>query len=227
MGQTASVLRGWYQSLLPESVRTSPLATRIKIWLMGHDAIYNHAYYSAVVEGPAAQSAGAIADSICGELRSTRVVDVGCGTGALLAVLRDRGCEVFGLEYASAALESCRARNLTVKKFDLEHDDFPVSHTFDAAVSLEVAEHLPAHVADRYVALLTRLSRIVVFSAARPGQGGTDHVNEQQPEYWIAKFAHHGFRHADEISQRWRDTWRADVRVANWYHENLMIFRAD
>lgn len=227
MGRTVHVLRGWYQSLLPESVRTSPLAIKIKIWLMGHDAIYNHAYYSAVVEGPAAQSATAIAASICGELRPTRVVDVGCGTGALLAVLRDRGCQVLGLEYSSAALESCRARSLTVRKFDLEHDDFPVHDAFDAAVSLEVAEHLPAHVADRYVALLTRLSRIVVFSAARPGQGGTDHVNEQEPEYWIAKFAHHGFRHADEVTHRWRRNWRADSRVASWYHENLMVFRAD
>jgi len=52
---------------------------------------------------------------------------------------------------------------------------------FDLAVSMEVAEHLPEQVSEPYIDLLTRLSRVVVFTAARPGLGGSDHVNEQLP----------------------------------------------
>jgi len=39
------------------------------------------------------------------EFGATYIIDVGCGTGALLEALRDRGCDVFGLEYSEAALK--------------------------------------------------------------------------------------------------------------------------
>ncbi len=40
-----------------------------------------------------------------------------------------------------------------------------------------------------------RHSNTIFWSAARPGQGGFNHVNEQEPEYWIEKFARHGYKH--------------------------------
>jgi len=58
---------------------------------------------------------------------------------------------------------------------------------YDLAVSLEVAEHLPASCAEAFVESLTNLAPVVFFSAAVPFQGGTTHVNEQWPEYgWIS-----------------------------------------
>ena len=139
--------------------------------------------------------------------------------------LRDRGCGVWGLEYSEAALHYCRNRRLDVARFDLERDDYRGEQTFDAAISMEVAEHLPERAAGRYVDLLTRLSPVVIFTAAPPGQGGTDHVNEQPGVYWIAKFRARGFDVAAEQSERWRERWRASGEVDSWYHENLMIFR--
>jgi hypothetical protein len=102
---------------------------------------------------------------------------------------------------------------------------FNVDRTFDLAVSMEVAEHLPEMVADRYVDLLTRLSQVIVLTAAPPGQGGTAHLNEQPPSYWISKFQQRGFTHAEELSRRWRESWKAAGDVKHWYHHNLMIFR--
>jgi hypothetical protein len=113
-----------------------------------------------------------------------------------------------------------------VAKFDLERDVFNDNRTFDVAVSMEVAEHLPEMVADRYVHLLTRLSQVIVFASAPPGQGGADHVNEQPPSYWISKFQQNAFRHAEELSQSWRESWKAAGDVEDWYHQNLMIFRS-
>jgi SAM-dependent methyltransferase len=192
---------------------------------LGHNLIYHSHYYEKNVEGPAVRSAGRIADSIIDAFKATCVVDVGCGTGALLEALRDKGCKVFGLEYAEAALGYCRARRLDVAKFDLERNVFDDNRTFDVAVSMEVAEHLPETAADRYVDLLTRLSPVVVFTAAPPGQGGDDHVNEQPPSYWISKFERRDFEHAAEMSQRWRERWRAAGDVESWYYKNIMIFR--
>ena len=41
--------------------------------------------------------------------------------------------------------------------------------------------------ADNYINSLTRLAPVILFSAAIPFQGGSGHVNEQWPEYWVAK----------------------------------------
>lgn len=98
------------------------------------------------------------------------------------------------------------------------------ARTFDVAISMEVAEHLPKRYADRLVGLLAALAPTVVFSGATPGQGGMDHVNEQPHEYWITKFEARGFRYELELTDRWRRQWEVDG-VASFYHRNLMIFR--
>ena len=220
-----SLIKVVYRAIVPASVRASTPVARLKARLLPRDWIYDSEFYEKSVEGPAARSAAKIAATIVDDLQATRVIDVGCGTGALLSALRDRGCEVYGLEYSDAALAYCRARRLSVAKFDLENDDYRERRVFDVAISMEVAEHLSPKAADRYIALLTRLSPIVVFTAAPPGQGGTGHVNEQPPSYWIARFSDRNFEHAIELSQRWRERWQAGGDVERWYYENLMIFR--
>ncbi len=70
---------------------------------------------------------------------------------------------------------------------------------FDLAISVEVAEHLPPERATSFIADLTAFAPLVLFSAAIPGQGGTDHVNEQWPGYWSRLFAAHGYRPIDVL----------------------------
>ena len=224
MGIVKSVTRNLYRTFVPASVRNSARVAKWKA-MLGHDWVYNSDFFEKDVEGPAVRSAGIIAQSIVGEFKVPRVVDVGCGTGALLEALRDRGCEVFGLEYAEAALKYCRDRQLDVAKFDLERNVFDNNRTFDVAVSMEVAEHLPESAANRYLDLLTRLSPVVVFTAATPGQGGTDHINEQPHSYWIDKYRQRGFEHMAELSNVWRESWEASGDVQSWYYQNLLIFR--
>lgn len=227
---TIRVIANLYRIFLPKSVRQFSIVAKLKVQLLtllGHDWIYNPYYYDMHVEGPAVRSAETIVNSILNNFEIKSVIDVGCGTGALLEAFRDRNCKVFGLEYSEAALNYCRARQLEVAKFDLERDVFTGNRTFDVAVSLEVAEHLAETVSDRYVNLLTHLSRVIIFTAASPGQGGADHVNEQPPSYWITKFQQRGFKHAEELSQCWSESWKAVGNVESWYHQNLMIFRRD
>jgi len=218
-------IRDIYRAIVPTSVRGSPWVTALKGRLLGHDWTYSDDYYRNDVEGPAVKSAGAIAATIVKQFHPQSVVDVGCGTGALLAALRDRGCQVFGLEYSRAALRYCQRRQLEVERFDIERGDFKRGRRFDVVSSMEVAEHLPASVADRYVDILTSLAPVAVFTAAPPGQGGADHVNEQPQAYWIEKFRARGFEHLADISQRWREEWRSGGMVQAWYYDNLMLFR--
>ena len=224
MSAILNVTKNIYHTVVPRFIRESRLVAKLK-GLVGHNIIYDSEYYDHTVEGPAVRSAGTISDSIMAEFGPKRVIDVGCGTGALLEVLREKGCEVCGLEYSNAALRYCRARQLDVTKFDIERDLFNDSRTFDVAISTEVAEHLPEKAADRYIDLLTRLAQIIIFTAAPPDQGGRDHVNEQPPSYWISKYRQRGFEHDAELSDRWKESWKATGSVQDFYYQNVMIFR--
>ena len=53
----------------------------------------------------------------------TRVLDVGCGDGELLAVLRDQsGCNAHGMEIAAESVANCVARGLSVIQGDADAD---------------------------------------------------------------------------------------------------------
>jgi SAM-dependent methyltransferase len=221
MGMIFKAARFVSNRFIPESILASRFMARVK-GAVPHDLMYDSEYYVAVEEH-ARKASAAISAAIMADLKPRSVIDVGCGTGALLEALRDRGCEVFGLEYSEGGLAVCRSRKLDVRKFDLERDTFEGDRIFDVAVSTEVAEHLPERCADRYIELLTRAAPQIVFTAAYPGQGGRDHVNEQPAAYWIDKFSALGFSFNEPLSQGWRCQWK-EADIAAWYWKNAMIF---
>jgi SAM-dependent methyltransferase len=186
------------------------------------DELYDDHYYDAGVDPLMLSSADAIARSIQAEFAPRSAIDVGCGTGALMAALERLGVKCLGLDYAAAAVERCERRGLRVRRFDIEHDGVP-SERADVAVSTEVAEHLPEASADLVVELLTTLAPLVVFTAALPGSGGKDHVNEQPNVYWIRKFDARGFTYHRDLSMRLRGEWRS-AAVDEIFCRSLMVF---
>ncbi|MDP2933516.1 MAG: hypothetical protein Q8N81_05300, partial [bacterium] len=80
------------------------------------------------------------------------------------------------------------------------------------------------HYADKFVDMLCGIAGTVIFTAAKPGQGGLDHFNEQPNEYWIKKFAERNFHYEKDISMRFRQQWEKGG-VSSWYCSNLMVFR--
>jgi methionine biosynthesis protein MetW len=66
----------------------------------------------------------------------TRVLDVGCGDGALLEhLVHERGVDGRGIELSQAGVNACVARGLSVIQGDADTDlkDYP-SDAFDVAV---------------------------------------------------------------------------------------------
>jgi SAM-dependent methyltransferase len=143
------------------------------------------------------------------------VLDVGCGTGKVIDYLLERGIsDVRGLEGSRPAIESAKRSDL-ITQADLSKS-VDLKRKFDLVYSVEVAEHIPASGADSFVETCVRHGDRVIFTAARPGQGGLGHLNEQEPQYWIAKFATHGFA-LDEAAT-------ADLKaLKDLFHENLMV----
>jgi hypothetical protein len=95
---------------------------------------------------------------------------------------------------------------------------------FDLAVCLEVAEHIPPESARILVESLTRLSPVVIFSAAIPRQGGEGHINEQWPSFWSDHFAACGYRPSTCLRHR---LWKAGDAIEFWYRQNILCFLAD
>jgi hypothetical protein len=174
------------------------------------DAIVTESLASAKVVVPL------VVDLVC----PTSVVDVGCATGAWLSVFRDYGISnIAGLDGAYAKSTRLLIPSDCFRPVDLRKP-FCLSERFDLAMSLEVAEHLPAASAGGFVRSLCQLAPIILFSAAVPGQTGVHHVNEQWPEYWRGLFASQSFRMFDPF----RPVLWHDERVAAWYRQNMFLF---
>jgi len=71
----------------------------------------------------------------------SRVLDVGCGSGVLLARMKSLDWEVEGVEVDPGGVAAARARGVTVHQGQLADAKFPDNH-FDAVHSAHVIEHV-------------------------------------------------------------------------------------
>ena len=166
------------------------------------------------------KSAQVVVPLVLSELKVGSVVDVGCGTGTWTAEFLANGVtDVTGIDGDYIDRSTLL---IPASRFD-SHDlnrriDF--DRTFDLAVCLEVAEHLPASRAAGLASDLTRLAPCVLFSAAIPGQLGTKHINEQPLQYWVKLFSQLGYTCSDSIRHVIWDNEDVDW----WYRQNIVYF---
>jgi len=171
------------------------------------------------LRGSSSKSAKIIAQFILNKIKPKSVVDFGCGTGELLKALESMGkIDCLGIEGpwiegASRVFRPIAVRDLT--------NIVTLGKKFDVAVCLEVGEHLGEQFSTNLIASLTNASDIIVFSAAIPGQNGTDHVNLQFPEYWAKLFWERSFA-------LWLDPrheFFQSFTLAPWYQQNTLVFK--
>ncbi|WP_161604526.1 class I SAM-dependent methyltransferase [Roseiconus nitratireducens] len=188
-----------------------------------HNELYDEVYYRRQDRAMLVSASG-IADSLVEHFSVDSVLDVGCGSGAVMAALRANGVRTIGLEYSQAAIKICHEKGLEVHEFDIEGAPPRDLGEFGLVLSTEVAEHLPEDCADRYIRLLAGYSsRWMVITAATPGQGGTDHVNEQPHSYWIEKFEQANARFCPELTETLRADWQ-QRSVDRHRASNVMVF---
>jgi methionine biosynthesis protein MetW len=91
--------------------------------------------------------------------QGARVLDVGCGDGALLTTLRaERGVDARGIEIDGALVERCVARGLSVVQGDADHDlTFYPDGAFDVAILSQTLQ--TAARPDHMLAELLRVGR--------------------------------------------------------------------
>lgn len=155
------------------------------------------------------------------------VVDVGCGTGGFAKALMDNGHKVMGVEYSARARKASASHGVDVHPFNIQaHLDQRLRGApFDLATSIEVAEHIPEFLADRFVDYMIGAAPLIMLTAAHPGQDGNGHINEQPQSYWIEKFRACGYAHSEAESEQLRTIFQGQG-ASDWLSDNVMVFRA-
>jgi SAM-dependent methyltransferase len=187
---------------------------------MQNNHSYNRDFYKAHESG-SRRSAEQIVPLVLELIRPTSVVDVGSGTGTWLSVFNESGVLEFFLGVDGDWVDR-NALEIPANSF-LSSDltkPLRIDRRFDLVVSLEVAEHLPIECAETFVDSLINLGDVILFSAAIPCQGGTNHVNEQWPDYWANLFKQKEYLAIDCIRHK---VWQNDL-VEWWYAQNTLFY---
>lgn len=181
--------------------------------------VYDSLFYKYQREG-AARSALSMLPYVLGPLQLRSVLDVGCGAAAWLSGYRQLGIEdVIGVDgdYVD------RSILLINQELFIPADitkPFNFQRQFDVVQCLEVAEHVPTSASETLIDNIVRHGKFVLFSAAVPGQGGEDHINEQPYGYWGDLFAARGYDLFDFIRPQIVD----NRSIEAWYRYNTLFF---
>ncbi len=183
---------------------------------------YSKSFFTFLAPGSRG-SAQVVVPLVLQFVNARSVVDVGCGVGAWLSVFRANGVEdVLGLDGDYVPREQLEIPVEQFRPADLSQP-LHLERRFDLAMSVEVAEHLPPSTSEAFVASLVSLADVVMFSAAIPRQGGSDHINEHWQSWWAARFAEHGYVPVDCVRRR---IWSNPV-VEWWYAQNILLYVAE
>ena len=92
--------------------------------------------------------------------------------------------------------------------------------TFDICFCLEVLEHIDIKDCKNVIENIINHSEFIVFSSAHKGQGGLNHINEKDLDYWISFFSQKGLFCFDFI----RNKIKNNKNIPYYYKYNTVIF---
>jgi len=183
---------------------------------------YDHHFYDKL-EKEVLKSSKVLAPIIVNKYNPKSILDIGCGNGIWLKTFEDYGIndylgtdgdyvneDIFRADYSKFIAKNLESEVNFNKKFDL-------------AISLEVGEHISKHSSETYIKSICKHSDLIIFSAAIPGQKGTNHINENPQSFWAELFKKQGFHPYDEI----RPIIWYDSRILYWYRQNIIVYKKE
>lgn len=180
---------------------------------------YDDQFFDGIDAG-ARRSARRLIETGVPWLRPESVLDMGCGRGAWLAEWVASGvADVTGVDGDYVDRDRLYISPEQFVAADLS-GAVDLGRRFGLVQSLEVAEHLTPAAAKPFVASLCRHADLVLFSAAVPGQGGENHINERPLSYWRGLFGALGFEAYDAV----RPLLAHCRDVEPWYRYNTLLY---
>lgn len=152
-------------------------------------------------------------------------LDVGSGAGGYVFWLKRRGLQAVGLEYSRVGRFLAGLQGAVTLPYDCsKKENCPNLGPFDLVYSIEVAEHIPASLEEMFIDYICSQGRLVIFSAAQPGQGGHGHINERPSVYWQTMFEQRSFDYIADKTARFSSRLEA-LGFRGWLPRNCRIFQ--
>ncbi len=135
------------------------------------------------------------ADEIISRYSPKSVLGIGCAWGYLVSALRERGVEAYGIDVSEFAISKVPEEHKEFFNAQSAADDLPAHFPkrYDMVISIEVIEHIYEEVALKVIAKMCEYSDTIILTSSSNDYTEKTHFNVQQPEYWVKKFAEHGF----------------------------------
>ena len=188
------------------------------------EAVYNKDFFQENID-VSTEGARKCIDILYKEFKPKKVIDFGCGPGIFIKEFEKKGVKVLGIDGSLAAKDNAVIDKDKILIKDLR-TEVSIKGKFDLTMCFEVAEHIDNKFSETLVKNITKNSKTVLFTAAKKGQGGTDHINEQDNEFWIDLFKKKGFEFQEELTKKLKkEMW--EQKILWWIPENLMIFKKE
>ena len=149
--------------------------------------------------------------------KGSRVLDLGCGNGELLALLqRERGCSGYGIEIDDANVLMCHQRGVNVIQLNLEEGlALFEDRSFDVVLQLDTLQHLKN--TEKMLRETARVGRIGIVSFPnfahwpnRPARDRRPHAGDPRAALPVVRHAQHPRRHLCRFRGAGEEGW-ADV----------------
>ena len=149
-------------------------------------------------------------------IQPKRVLDIGCGPGTYVAEFVKQDIPTLGID------PDPRTSGLNLRAGTLLDT---LEETADCVVCLEVLEHIdPTYEQQALTNLVTCVDDILIFTAARPGQGGVGHINCRSRDYWLSQLGAQGLQQDTALEQKLRQHMQNGPHMG-WFVQNLIVMR--
>ncbi len=151
-------------------------------------------------------------------------IDIGSGEGIWTTSVIQIGnlSRITAVDLPGTTFKLLQKNNKPVElvTINFENEVLGKCEPYDLAICVEVIEHISFQ---RSLLLLDWVStncRTVMFSGATPGQGGTQHINEQNQSYWLSEMMKRGFLPFDNI----RPQLHRNKHIPGYYKNNIFFY---
>jgi len=202
---------GWYE---PRSHRGDAL------WTGKQYPHVPETFDYAVIEAEERAPAVRVCDWLKDNLKFSSVLDIGCGPGMYVDILNSHGYATYGIDVTPIVDDKPLLYRMSM--FDLTPE-----WTADLVICMEVAEHIDPQLGPdvaRTVAGAVAPGGYLLWTAAKPGQGGVGHINCRPKEYWRKLLVSNGLTYDPNATDALVRYCRDGAHMG-WFLNNAMIFR--
>jgi SAM-dependent methyltransferase len=141
---------------------------------------------------------------ICQKYNINSVIDIGCGFGFHLKYFKDfLNLEITGIE-GSEKVQRLSFFPEKITAHDYTKGESPLKGEFDLCWSIEFVEHVNHEYRRNFLNDFSKC-KYIIMTHGQPGQGGHNHVNCQDVNYWINELKNYNIHLNQEETSKIRD----------------------